>query len=114
MKQEELMAKRKGKKKKEGIKKPPPQSARLGTALILGLVKNGTAKEEHKPILEAIKDSVWASLRSNHPADQKAYWAAGAILAAYNLGNEGIKLPNMPETQTNTQKNAQNLERKIN
>ena len=104
------MAKRKSKKKKQSIKKPPPQSARLGTALILGLVKNGTAKEEHKPILEAMKDSVWASLRSNNSAEQKAYWAAGAILAAYNLGNEGIKLPNVPGTQPN----AQNLEGKIN
>jgi hypothetical protein len=98
------MTKRKNKKKKEGIKKPPPQSARLGTALILSLVKNGTAKEEHKPILEAIKDSVWTSLRSNYSADQKAYWTAGAILADYNLGNEGIKLPEMPKTQINAQK----------
>ena len=76
----------------EGIKKPPPQSALLGSSLIVNFVKGFEAREEDKPILEAIKDSVWRTLRSNQPAEQKAYWAAAAILASYNFGREGLKL----------------------
>lgn len=87
------MAKRKRKSKKNGIQKPSPQSAMLGTALITNFVKNSAPKEDDKPILEAMKDSVWHNLRGNASANQKAYWMAAALLAAYTLGSEGIKLP---------------------
>ena len=109
MKQEELMAKRKQKPSKNNKRpqKPSPQNAMLGTALITNFVKNAKTKEEDRPILEAIKDSVWSSLNGKQANDQKLYWAAAAILAAYSLGREGLKLPV-------AQPDSQNLEDNVN
>lgn len=80
---------RKGKKKRH----PPVKNADIGTVLIHSLVENSETREEDRMALVAIKDSVWSVLESKNTTGAKVHWAAAGILAAYNLGKEGLKLP---------------------
>lgn len=73
--------------------KPPSPSAKMGTAIIQSLVANSSTREEDRLVLNAMKDSVWYIFLSNKNVDDKIYWAAAGILAAYNLGRTGIDIP---------------------
>lgn len=73
--------------------KPPSSNAKVGTALIHSLVANSSTREEDRLILNAMKDSVWYVFRSQKNVSDKIHWAAAGMLAAYNLGRTGLKIP---------------------
>ena len=87
------------KKRKRKVKRPPESSVKLGTSLILGLVSESSTREEDRIALNAIKDSAWNTILNERQVNTKVYWTASAILAAYNLGKEGLNLPIKEKSQ---------------
>ena len=79
--------------RKKKTKKPPVGSAEIGTAIIFALVQNSETRDEDKMPINAMKDSVWQKINSDSPTGDKTYWAAAGMLAAYNLGRWGVKIP---------------------
>jgi len=84
---------RHNRKRKKKSKHPPIGNAEIGTAIIFGLVENSETREEDKMALNAMKDSVWQKINSKHAQAAKVHWAAAGMLAAYNLGRWGTKIP---------------------
>ena len=78
-------------RRKNTKRKPPVDSARLGTAMIHAIVSESQTREGDRVVINAIKDSVWYFMNTMHPQDDKVHWATAGILAAYNLGRWGAK-----------------------
>jgi hypothetical protein len=74
-------------------KKPPAANVNIGTAMIQALVANSQTRDEDKVAINAMKDSVWHYMNSQHKQTDKVHWAAAGMLAAYNLGRWGTKIP---------------------
>lgn len=82
--------KQKNKKKKY----PPVGSAEIGTAIIIALVQDSETREEDRIAINAIRNSVWQKMNSGKfKQSDKVHWASAGILAAYNLGRTGIRIP---------------------
>ncbi len=103
----------KAKAKIKGIKpkkRPDPSftqqfinSAIMGTPITMELVKGAKthpAKEEDVPTINMIKDACWrVYLNQRIDENGKMYWISASILAAYQLGRNG--LPNLPNKNSN-------------
>jgi hypothetical protein len=81
------------KRKSKKNKYPPVGSAEIGTAIIISLVQDSKTREEDRAAINAIRDSVWQRMNSESTQNDKVHWATAGILAAYNLGKTGIKIP---------------------
>jgi len=79
--------------RRKSKKKPPTANANIGTAIIQALVSNSETREEDRMAINAMKDSVWHYMNSLHTQNDKVHWAAAGMLAAYNLGRFGTKIP---------------------
>lgn len=82
--------------------KPSPINVSLGTTIIHSLVSNSQTREEDRVAINAMKESVWFYMNSAYTQNDKIHWAAAGMLAAYNLGRWGVKIPTGKEQETKT------------